>query len=140
MKQELGSDICECGEYRTMHNEKGCRFCMHLSESQGGGCTAFRFSRTATLEEQAHWQAHQPKTIQISDHRLRHFRPHNASECFVSGKDSPTNSEFSDKRQVATDYPNCVKCEGRGHHTGCDRCNNSGVEPVNADALEGKEK
>lgn len=33
-------------------------------------------------------------------------------------------------------HPNCVKCDGLGHQTGCDRCNNSGVEPIERRASE----
>lgn len=43
-----GSDICECGEFRSQHRPK-CSLCE---------CVQFRFAHTATPEDLAIWEAY----------------------------------------------------------------------------------
>jgi hypothetical protein len=50
-----GSDVCECGDYRSEHNENGrCRVCCS-SSAPYDGCVKFRFSRSARPNEIEHW-------------------------------------------------------------------------------------
>lgn len=53
--QPRGSDVCECGDYRSDHDGNGCRVC-HGNSAPWTGCHEFRFSRRATVAERKHWQ------------------------------------------------------------------------------------
>jgi len=50
-----GSDICECGDYRSQHDLNYCRACGG-SKSPYDGCTKFRLAHRANQEELEHWQ------------------------------------------------------------------------------------
>lgn len=57
MLGDTKADICECGEYRDQHDEKGCKICRN-STAPWDGCVKFRFFRRANEEELAHWHEH----------------------------------------------------------------------------------
>lgn len=54
----IGSDICQCGDYRSQHGfgqAAWCRVCHEMPGAQNG-CTEFRFDRCAMDEELKHWR------------------------------------------------------------------------------------
>lgn len=55
--QPRGSDVCECGDYRSDHSDGvgPCRVCVH-SAVPYDGCEEFCFSRRATVAERKAWQ------------------------------------------------------------------------------------
>ena len=62
--QPTGSDICQCGEYRSQHNRDGhCRVCFG-SRAPYDQCGAFRFSRCALDEEVKHWQRYHGSRVE----------------------------------------------------------------------------
>jgi hypothetical protein len=61
----IGSDICQCGDYRSQHGfgeigDSRCRICVN-SRELWGGCDAFRFHRSAMDSELKHWQEYYGK-------------------------------------------------------------------------------
>jgi hypothetical protein len=52
--EELGSDLCNCGDYRSQHGDNGCKVCRN-SRAPYDGCVKFRLHRAANEAEQAHW-------------------------------------------------------------------------------------
>ena len=60
MREEHGSDVCYCGDYRSEHGPNGCGPC-GLNPSFLERCTEFRWGRKATAEEQAHWNKYYAK-------------------------------------------------------------------------------
>ena len=52
---EHGSDICECGDYRSQHDKGGpCRVC-RVSSHPWDDCIKFRFANKADAEEAEQW-------------------------------------------------------------------------------------
>lgn len=50
-----GSDICWCGDYRSHHDERGCKVCRG-STAPWDGCVGFRFAHKADAADLATWR------------------------------------------------------------------------------------
>jgi len=65
----IGSDLCQCGDYRSQHGSglnAFCRVCHGIAPYDG--CTAFRFSRCALPSEVEHWrQYHSGRRVNSRD-------------------------------------------------------------------------
>ena len=52
---ESDIDICECGDYRRQHDERGCKF-RNAGRQANCACSAYRHSRDATYADIQRWR------------------------------------------------------------------------------------
>jgi hypothetical protein len=64
----IGSDVCQCGDYRSQHNygsNSACRVCGNMSGPYNG-CQKFRFGRMAGQSELEHWRLYHGRESEAS--------------------------------------------------------------------------